>query len=922
MIARKKTAKNGTKATGDKAQPRRPADARPAKAEPAASDAPQTKDPPATAKPVTNGAAKAKPAAASEATTSGDEELARRLAKGLPPRGAAASTAGDKALARRLAMGLPPRRSTGRGAAAPAPAPSKARAPPSSSDDDDDDASDAADAPAPPRPAITVPARTGPAAGAECVGARIRVWWPNDRVWYTGEVLSFDGARHTLLYDDNEEEVVTLGEERYELNAAESSSDEEESCASSSDESDDAMMDKLKFYVWQKVAGGASWSELFFDPSFERDEAELEEGRFANAYVAEQAAPAAAEGDEEEEEEEADEADRNALQLAAAYKAAWRDTGRAKRKVTKKKEGAVRWPLPRFGCPRERGRTKARAAYDRAPVRWFDEDTGNCYQDFELPLSLVVDAAIATEAEKGREKGKRSLAVALSEFELIQVSERPPELEKANLARAKACRDEFGSCGCSAKVDKLDAAKRRKTVAEASDESDDEETRTACLSSATCAARAAFVECTPRTCSLGSRCGNRRLQRWKGGGIDARDNCDERGFGLFACKNFKAGGFIGEYVGEVMRSRDYGQLRRARREKHWYFMALDKDEVVDASRRGGLTRFLNHSCSPNAECQSWTVDGEKRITIVAQRPIATDEEVTFDYSWKGDHSEYKKRASSKTSTKCWCGAAKCRGVLGDRAEDFLASLEEEDTDGGRKFFRRTLREVQAVEPCSGKVVRAAFGEPEAEAVERAVNGWRKRLQGAESSDLKRAFAAKLFLRKSVFGTSDPLLHQQRLVQPLAYTEVDGDGWIMQALHKHGGEDFAAVVRDPAFDGPRRGRTAAQLDAALDAWVSPAPAPAPPKNDGALRLAHFEAFLAMAPAERCKLEASAEEPEWSRRLLEKARAAPPLSPKSSTPPSPACPSPRKRPRSLSNGEPPSPRKRSRSLSDARRLAKAA
>jgi SET domain-containing protein len=114
-----------------------------------------------------------------------------------------------------------------------------------------------------------------------------------------------------------------------------------------------------------------------------------------------------------------------------------------------------------------------------------------------------------------------------------------------------------------------------------------------------------------------------------------RDCGDARGFGLFACRNFKAGALIGEYVGEVMRARNYAQLRRERKEKHWYFMALDKEEVVDASRRGGLTRFLNHSCEPNAECQSWTVDGEKRIAIVAQRPIAADEEVTFDYSWKG-----------------------------------------------------------------------------------------------------------------------------------------------------------------------------------------------------------------------------------------------------------------------------------------------
>ena len=37
--------------------------------------------------------------------------------------------------------------------------------------------------------------------------------------------------------------------------------------------------------------------------------------------------------------------------------------------------------------------------------------------------------------------------------------------------------------------------------------------------------------------------------------------------------------------------------------------------------------------------------------------------------------------------------------------------------------------------------------------------------------------------------------------------VEGDAWLLPALHKHGGEDFEAVANDPAFDGPRRGRTA-------------------------------------------------------------------------------------------------------------------
>ena len=119
-----------------------------------------------------------------------------------------------------------------------------------------------------------------------------------------------------------------------------------------------------------------------------------------------------------------------------------------------------------------------------------------------------------------------------------------------------------------------------------------------------------------------------------------------------------------------MRARNYARLRRERKEKHWYFMALDKEEVVDASRRGGLTRFLNHSCEPNAECQSWTVDGEKRIAIVAQRPIAADEEVTFDYSWKGDQDKYEEQAVIVKIAIVFAGEEVPRGSWGTRRRRF------------------------------------------------------------------------------------------------------------------------------------------------------------------------------------------------------------------------------------------------------------
>ena len=67
--------------------------------------------------------------------------------------------------------------------------------------------------------------------------------------------------------------------------------------------------------------------------------------------------------------------------------------------------------------------------------------------------------------------------------------------------------------------------------------------------------------------------------------------------------------------------------------------------------------------------------------------------------------------------------------------------------------------------------------------------------------------------------------------------VEGDAWLLPALHKHGGEDFAAVANDPAFDGPRRGRTAEELEVALTQWMSrPMSKPSPRKGSPRARTA--------------------------------------------------------------------------------------
>lgn len=65
-----------------------------------------------------------------------------------------------------------------------------------------------------------------------------------------------------------------------------------------------------------------------------------------------------------------------------------------------------------------------------------------------------------------------------------------------------------------------------------------------------------------------------------------------------------------EYVGEVVDPKDF--RRRAKeyskdQNKHYYFMALKSDQIIDATMKGNVSRFINHSCEPNAETQKVTI---------------------------------------------------------------------------------------------------------------------------------------------------------------------------------------------------------------------------------------------------------------------------------------------------------------------------
>jgi histone-lysine N-methyltransferase SETD1 len=99
-------------------------------------------------------------------------------------------------------------------------------------------------------------------------------------------------------------------------------------------------------------------------------------------------------------------------------------------------------------------------------------------------------------------------------------------------------------------------------------------------------------------------------------------------WGLYAEENIAASDMIIEYVGEKVRQR-VADLREINYQKQGigssYLFRIDEDTVVDATKKGGIARFINHSCMPNCTAKIIKVDGTKRIVIYALRDIAKSE---------------------------------------------------------------------------------------------------------------------------------------------------------------------------------------------------------------------------------------------------------------------------------------------------------
>ncbi len=195
-----------------------------------------------------------------------------------------------------------------------------------------------------------------------------------------------------------------------------------------------------------------------------------------------------------------------------------------------------------------------------------------------------------------------------------------------------------------------------------------------------CLNRMLNIECVEKFCPNGSRCTNRQFSQRKYASLEIQ-RAGKKGFGLFAKEDLKAGQFLVEYVGEVLDEEEYirrKQFYEGSHQRHYYFMNIGNGEVVDATRKGGVGRFINHSCSPNCETQKWVVQGEISIGLFTLKDIPAGTELTFDYNFE--------RYGDKP-VKCLCGTPACRGLIGGEREtadtvgvQITATEEEEDLE--------------------------------------------------------------------------------------------------------------------------------------------------------------------------------------------------------------------------------------------------
>uniref|UniRef100_A0A803PYI2 Uncharacterized protein n=1 Tax=Cannabis sativa TaxID=3483 RepID=A0A803PYI2_CANSA len=155
-----------------------------------------------------------------------------------------------------------------------------------------------------------------------------------------------------------------------------------------------------------------------------------------------------------------------------------------------------------------------------------------------------------------------------------------------------------------------------------------------------------------------------------------------RGWGLRSRECIPLGGFICEYIGELLM--DEKAEKRAGYDDYLFDIGKNHDSntnideglnncehvdddsgfTIDAAEYGNVGRFINHSCSPNIYAQKILYDHEDEsiphIMFFAAEKIQPFEELTYDYHYVIDQV-HDANGNTKKKKNCFCGSRQCTG---------------------------------------------------------------------------------------------------------------------------------------------------------------------------------------------------------------------------------------------------------------------